>query len=102
MSVIATSLPAEPLEALRYLALSESELDRIRREQVAAARAGGASWQQIGDALGMTRQSAWGAFTETARAAISSNTESNATLGEDEAMDIAVEEVRAVRRQRRA
>ncbi len=80
MSVIETALPDEPLEALRFLAASESELDRIRRAQVGAARAAGASWQQIGDALGISRQSAWEAFTETARNVISSNAAANESL----------------------
>ncbi len=100
MSVIETALPDEPLEALRFLAASESELDRIRRAQVGAARAAGASWQQIGDALGISRQSAWEAFTETARNVISSNAAANESLAEGEAMDLAVDEVRAVRRSR--
>ena len=99
MSVIATSLPVEPLEALRYLAVSESELGRIRREQVIAARTAGASWQQIGDALGVSRQSAWESFTDAARKSIAKNVEANDALGEDEAMELAVEEVRSVRRQ---
>lgn len=36
-------------------ALTGSELDKA----VANARAAGATWQQIGDAVGMARQSAW-------------------------------------------
>ena len=100
MSVIETALPDEPLEALRFVAASESELDRIRRAQVGAARAAGASWQQIGDALGISRQSAWEAFTDSAREAVAANVEANDSLSEDEAMDIAVDEVRAVRRSR--
>ena len=92
------NLPEDPLAALRALTESEHELERIRREQVIAARAAGASWQQIGDALGVSRQSAWEAFTAATRAALSVNVAANSALAEDDAMDLAVEEVRAVRR----
>ena len=96
--VVPESLPADPLAALRVLTDSELELDRIRRKQVVAARAAGASWQQIGDALGVTRQSAWESFTAETRAALASNVDANSDLAEDEALDLAVDEVRAVRR----
>jgi hypothetical protein len=98
--VVAESLPRDPLSALRVLTESEHELDRIRRMQVIAARAAGASWQQIGDALGVTRQSAWESFTAETRAALASNVDANTTLAEDDAGDLAVDEVRAVRRRR--
>jgi hypothetical protein len=51
---ISSSDPAVGLRAslaLRRLA------ERVEADQVAAARAKGWSWQQIGDALGITRQS---------------------------------------------
>ena len=98
--VVPESLPQDPLAALRVLTDSEHELDRIRREQVIAARAAGASWQQIGDALGVTRQSAWESFTTEARAALASNVDANTELAEDDALDLAVDEVRAARRRR--
>lgn len=94
------NLPQDPLSALRVLTESEHELERIRRDQVIAARAAGASWQQIGDALGVTRQSAWESFTAETRAALSSKVDANSTLAEADAIDLAVEEVRAVRRRR--
>ncbi len=93
-------LPQDPLSALRVLTESEHELERIRRDQVVAARAAGASWQQIGDALGVTRQSAWESFTAETRAALSANVNANHSLTEADAVDLAVEEVRAVRRRR--
>lgn len=96
--VVPESLPADPLAALRVLTDSELELDRIRRKQVVAARAAGASWQQIGDALGVTRQSAWESFTAETRAALASNVDANSELAEDDALDLAVDEVRAMRR----
>jgi uncharacterized NAD(P)/FAD-binding protein YdhS len=96
--VVPESLPTDPLMALRVLTDSELELDRIRRKQVVAARAAGASWQQIGDALGVTRQSAWESFTAETRAALASNVDANNELAEDDALDLAVDEIRAVRR----
>ena len=51
---IATDDPARGLQAvlaLRRLA------ERLEAQQVGLARARGWSWQQIGDALGVTRQS---------------------------------------------
>ena len=96
--VVPESLPADPLAALRVLTDSELELDRIRRKQVVAARAAGASWQQIGDALGVTRQSAWESFTAETRAALASNVDASSDLAEDDALDLAVDEVRAMRR----
>ncbi len=83
--MVPESLPADPLAALRVLTDSELELDRIRRMQVVAARAAGASWQQIGDALGVTRQSAWESFTAETRAALASNVDANSELAEADA-----------------
>lgn len=101
MGVITTdSLPTDPLAALLELAQGEVELDRLRRAQVRAARESGASWEQIGGALGMTKQAAWEYFTREARVAIERDAAANQELGEDEALDLAVEEVRAVRRRR--
>ena len=59
MDVIAAdALSADPLEALRELTRSEPELERLRRDRVLAARAAGATWEQVGNALGVSRQSA--------------------------------------------
>lgn len=99
--VAAESLPRDPLEALSVLADSEVELDRIRRDRVVAARAAGASWRQIGEALGVSRQSAWENFTADAKAAIVASAAVNDVLAEHDAIELAVEEVDAVRQQRR-
>ena len=50
------SLPADPLEALRELSRADVELEALRRERVEAARSQGATWDQIGESLGMSRQ----------------------------------------------
>ncbi|MBU3702349.1 MAG: hypothetical protein FGM58_09935 [Acidimicrobiia bacterium] len=96
------SLPKDPLAALRVLTASEAEIDRIRRDRVRAARVAGASWQQIGDALGISRQSAWESYTADVRTKLSHNVDANESLDEDAAMELAVEEVRSVRRRRRS
>jgi hypothetical protein len=100
--IVAGGLPADPLDALRALARTEAELDELRRQQVAAARAAGATWEQVGEALGMSRQSAWEYFAARTRAELAAHADANSELSEDDALDLAVEEVRAVRRRRRA
>ena len=100
--LVTKSLPQDPLVALRVLADSEAEIDRIRRERVRAARAAGASWQEIGDALGVSRQSAWEHYTADVRAVLSRNVDANESLDETGAMEFAVDEVRSVRRRRRS
>jgi uncharacterized NAD(P)/FAD-binding protein YdhS len=103
MGVIAAhELPSDPLDALRALTASEAELERLRRNAVRAARAAGATWDQIGDALGMTRQSAWEYFSRNTRANLARNAQRNTELGEDQAEQLAVDEAKAARRQRRA
>lgn len=94
------ALPADPIAALRELVRCEGEIERLRRERIKEARSAGASWKQVGEVLGMTEQSAWEYFTRSARAAIAGAAEENEALGEDDAVALSVEEVRAVRRRR--
>ncbi|MFW2383995.1 MAG: helix-turn-helix domain-containing protein [Acidimicrobiales bacterium] len=102
MSVVSLdALPADPLAALRELTRGEAELEAVRRAKVVAARDAGASWEQVGEALGVSRQSAWEYYSSAARSQLAANVEANADLSEADAMDLAVEEVRAVRRRRR-
>ncbi len=101
MSLIAADeLAGEPLDALRQVARSEAELDELRRQQIAAARDAGASWAEIGEALGVSRQAAWEYFSRRVRDQLAANAEASG-LTEDEAMELAVEEVRAERRRAR-
>ena len=106
MSLIAHNrLPAKPIDALRELVRAIDECDELKRETVAAAREAGATWEAIGSALGITRQSAWALYSADAAALSADLAESaarNTDLSEDEAADIAVEAVRQVRRARRA
>ena len=96
------ALPAAPLDALRELTRCEHELEELRRDRVKAARASGASWKQVGEVLGMTERSAWEYFSRDIRAVVASTAEANRELGEDEAVELAVEEVRALRGHRGA
>ena len=99
MSLLLDRLPTDPLEALRELTRTEAELAELRRQSVATARAAGVSWDQIGESLGMTRQSAWEYFSRPARESMASRA-STSSLDEDEAMRLALEETREVRRRR--
>ena len=106
MSLLAHDrLPAQPIDALRELVRTIDECDELKRDTVAAAREAGATWESIGKALGITRQSAWALYSADAAAIsadLAASAANNPDLSEDEALDIAVEEVRAVRRSRRA
>ncbi len=95
------SLPADPLDALRELSRAGVELEALRSQRVEEARGQGATWEQIGGSLGMSRQSAWEFYTRDARRAIDQAADVS-DLDEDEAMRIATEEVTRIRRQRRS
>jgi hypothetical protein len=94
------SLPADPLEALRELSRADAELETLRRERVEAARRQGATWGQIGESLGMSRQSAWEYYTRQTRNVLDESAVGS-DLDEDEAMGVATDEVSRVRRRRR-
>ncbi len=98
MSVLLVRLPSDPLDALRELTRAEAELGKLRRRFVADARTAGVSWDQIGESLGMTRQSAWEYFSRPVRESMASRAAT--LLNEDEAMRLAVEETRELRRRR--
>jgi hypothetical protein len=94
------SLPADPLEALRELFRADVELEALRRERVEAARRQGASWDEIGESLGMARQSAWEYYTRVTRRALDESA-AGSDLDQGRAMRVAIEEVGRVRRRRR-
>ena len=50
---------ANPLAELQGLAFMGQIIDKVKTDVVAECRRRGRSWAQIGDALGVTRQSAW-------------------------------------------
>ena len=94
------SLPADPLQALRELSRADAELEALRREQVEVARRQGATWDQIGESLGMSRQSAWEYYNRQTRHVLDESAVGS-DLDEDEAMRVSTEEVSRVRRRRR-
>ena len=100
MSVISIErLSSDPLVALRELAAGEAQLDRLRREHVAAARAGGASWGEVGRALGVSEDAVLEYYFADARRDLAENARANdGDLSDEQAMELAVAEVRAVRR----
>lgn len=49
----------EPLDGLREACRVSIALDKLTRESVQRAREAGHSWTQIGEALGVTKQTAW-------------------------------------------
>jgi hypothetical protein len=57
------------------------------------------SWAQIGESLGMTRQSAWEYFGRPARESMAARA-ATSSLDEAEVLRLAVEETREVRRRR--
>jgi hypothetical protein len=49
----------DPLDLLRTVAQYERFLQAIENEAVKLARATGSTWEQIGEAVGRTRQTVW-------------------------------------------
>ncbi len=94
-------LPTNPLDALRELSQCETELGRLRRGAIEAARQVGATWDQVGAALGMSRQAAWEYYTRAIRERLDQSVAAGKELSDDDAMELAVDEVQAARRERR-
>jgi len=94
-------LPQDPLEALSELSRAGSELEALLRDRVAAARRQGATWEEIGDRLGMTRQAAWEYYTRDVRRILDKAAADGDDLTEEEALQLATEEVSEIRRRRR-
>ena len=91
---------SDPLRRVQALRLAESHLDVWLVEAVADARREGRSWEESGQALGVSRQAAWELFRARARHLLGA-TRRESGLTEEEALALAVEETRAVRRHRR-
>jgi uncharacterized NAD(P)/FAD-binding protein YdhS len=54
----------DPLAVIRGIVDSSQAIDSMLRRWVAMARSRGCSWQEIADALRVTRQSAWERFRD--------------------------------------
>ena len=94
-------LPQDPLDALGELSRAGSELEALVRDRVAAARRQGATWEEIGERLGMTRQAAWEYYTRDVRRILDEAAADGEDLTEEEALHLATEEVAEIRRRRR-
>jgi hypothetical protein len=53
---------ADPLEVLRAASQFHRYFDAIQGEAAKAARSAGSTWDEIGQALGVSRQAAWERF----------------------------------------
>jgi hypothetical protein len=91
----------KPLQALRELSRARTELESLMREQVAEARRQGATWEEIGESLGISRQSAWELYTRDVRDILEQTVAAEDGLTEEEALRRGTEEVAQIRRQRR-
>jgi hypothetical protein len=95
------ALPSDPLAAISEITQREAELERLRCDLVKKARTAGASWERIADALGTSRQAAWEYYTIRFRGEFAENAAKNARVTSAEALDLSVDESRAVRNRRR-
>lgn len=93
-----TQTRQKSLDRLSSIQVRLEVLSRQRAEAVADARRAHHSWAEIASVLGVTRQSAWALFADQIKV-IEKNRE-NANLSEDEAIALAVEATRSVRRSR--
>jgi hypothetical protein len=85
----------DPLGQLRGLRAATRQLDAWQREAIARARERGASWADIGDALGVTKQAAWSSYNQDVREALST-VRGRSGLDDEDAQQLA-DEVRTER-----
>lgn len=81
----------DPLGQLRGLRAATRQLDAWQREAIARAREDGASWSEIGDALGITKQAAWSSYNQDVREALA-GARGRSGLTDEEAQQLADEE----------
>ena len=87
------------LDRLRAVHEASDILDSWQREIISEAREAGASWTEIGEAMGVTKQAAWSAYNADVRA-ILAKTSRRSGLTEDEAFKIIDDERDAIRAER--
>lgn len=92
----------DPLEGLRELSRARTKLESLLREQLAEARSQGATWEEIGESLGISRQSAWELYTRDVRERLDEAVAAGDLLSKERALRIAIEEVTQTRRRRQA
>ncbi|TVR18876.1 MAG: hypothetical protein EA387_14020 [Nitriliruptor sp.] len=61
---------SDPLDQLRGLSAADRQLDVWQRQTITRARERGASWAEIGEALGVTKQAAWALYNKDVREAL--------------------------------
>lgn len=86
----------DPLGQLRGLRAATRQLHTWQREAIARAREGGASWSDIGDALGVTKQAAWSSYNQDVREALAA-ARGRSGLSDEDAQQLA-DEARTQRR----
>lgn len=80
----------DPLGQLRGLRAATRQLDAWQREGIARARECGASWADIGDALGVSKQAAWSSYNQDVRDALSA-ARGRSDLDDEDAQQLADE-----------
>jgi hypothetical protein len=88
----------DPLGQLRGLRAADRQLDVWQRQAIARAREQGASWAEIGDALGVSKQAAWALYNEDVREMLDA-VRKRSGLTDEQAQQLADEE-RDARRSR--
>ena len=78
----------EPLDQLRGLRAADRQVDVWQRETIARAREAGASWSEIGEALGVTKQAAWELYNDDVRAMLG-EVRGRSGLSDEEAQQLA-------------
>lgn len=86
----------EPLDQVRGLRAATLQLDAWQRLAVSRARERGASWSEIGEALGVTKQAAWALYNADVREALA-NARRRSRLTDEDAQALADEERRTIR-----
>ncbi len=81
----------EPLGQLRGLRAVDRQLDVWQREAIARARQRGASWSDIGEALGVTKQAAWQLYNDDIREMLA-DVRPRSGLSDEEVQQLADEE----------
>jgi hypothetical protein len=100
-TVSVASKADRPLDVLAALGASAKQISQWRRDAVVRAREEGHSWAEIGKALGISKQAAWEQFNDDISEMLDEIAQRSG-LTEEEAMKLAVAEVRAHRAEQRA
>lgn len=93
-----TQVPQAVLDALQDVGPCGTTLPSSCQELIRSARMAGASWDQIGGALNLTATQARSLFVQSVPSLPESSPRPPADLDDDELMDLAVAETKAVRR----